>query len=79
MLILSTKVDKKSLETEFSVAICRPAGDKWQWKTLFLAIFDPHQLIVKSILICRLPRVAVQQDKATKVSGQLKGLISTTR
>ena len=41
-LILSTNVDQKSLETEFSIPICRPAGDKWQSKTLFLAIFfDP--------------------------------------
>ena len=31
-------VDKKSLETVFWIAICR--GDKWQLKTLFLAIFD---------------------------------------
>ena len=41
MLILSMKVDKKSLETEFLIAICRRTGDKWQSKTLFLAIFDP--------------------------------------
>ena len=38
-LILSMKVDQKSLETEFLIAICRPTGDKWQSKTLFLAIF----------------------------------------
>ena len=35
-------VDQKSLETEYSFAICRPTGDKWQTKTLFLAIFDPR-------------------------------------
>ena len=29
-LISSTNVDQKSLETEFSKAICRPIGDKWQ-------------------------------------------------
>ena len=40
-LILSTDVDQKSLETEFLIAICRPTGDTWQSKTLFLAIFDP--------------------------------------
>ena len=31
--------DKKSLETVFSIAIYRQLGDKWQSKTLFLAIF----------------------------------------
>ena len=37
-LILSTNADQKSLETEFVIVICRPTGDKWQSKTLFLAI-----------------------------------------
>ena len=32
--------DQKSLETVFSIAICRQSGDKWQSKTLFLTIFD---------------------------------------
>ena len=32
-------------------------GDKWQSKTLFLAIFYPRPLIVKSIFDCRLPSV----------------------
>ena len=32
---ISTNVDKKLLETEFSIASCRPTGDKWQSKTLF--------------------------------------------
>ena len=45
-LILSTNVDQKSLETEFSFAICRPTGDTWQSKTRFLAIFDPRSSIV---------------------------------
>ena len=45
-LIPSTNVDQKSSETEFSIAICRPTGDKWQSKTLFLAIFDPQSSIV---------------------------------
>ena len=48
MLILSTNVNQKSLETEYSIAICRLTGDKWQSKTLFLAIFDPRSSIVKS-------------------------------
>ena len=39
MLILSMNVDQKSLEIEFSIAICRPTGDKWHSKTLFLTIF----------------------------------------
>ena len=38
-LILSTKVDQKLLKTEFLIVICRLTGDKWQSKTLFLAIF----------------------------------------
>ena len=56
-LILSTKVDKKIIRIEFSIAICRRTGDKWQLKTLFLAIFDPHSLIVKSVFGCRLSGV----------------------
>ena len=28
----------KKLETVFLIAICRPIGDKWQSKTLFLMI-----------------------------------------
>ena len=55
MPILSTNLDKKSLETEFSIAICRPTGDKWQSKTLFLEIFDPCLSIVQSVFDCRLP------------------------
>ena len=30
----------KSLDTVFSIAICRQWGDKWQSKTLFLTFFD---------------------------------------
>ena len=41
-LILLTNIDQKSL------------GDKWQSKTLFLGIFDPHSPIVKSAFDCRL-------------------------
>ena len=54
-LILSTNVDQKSLETEFSVAICHPNGDRWQSKTLFLAISDPRSSIVKRVFDCRYP------------------------
>ena len=44
--ILLRNVDQKSIETVFSIAICRPTGDKWQSKTLFLSIFDPRSSIV---------------------------------
>ena len=46
MLILSTNVDPRSLETELSTAVCRPTGDKWQSKTLFPAICDLCSSIV---------------------------------
>ena len=49
-------VYQKSLETEYSVAIYRPTGDKLQSKTLFLAIFD-SRLSIKSVFDCRLPSV----------------------
>ena len=58
-LILSTNVDQKSLETVFSIAMCRPTGDKWQSKTLFLAFFYPRSSIVKGVLDCRLPGVVM--------------------
>ena len=54
-LILSTKVDQKSSETVFSIAICRQTGDKWQSKTLFLAIFGPLLAIVKRDSIAAYP------------------------
>ena len=57
MPILSWNLDQKSLETEFSIAICRHTGDKWQSKTLFLSIFGPRSLIVDSIFDCRLTGV----------------------
>ena len=53
-LILSSNVDQKSLETDFSIDICRLTGDKWQSKTLFIAIFDPCSSIVKSVFDCLL-------------------------
>ena len=54
MLIISPNKDQKLLETEFSIAICRPTGDKWQSKTLFLAIFD---LCSSSVFDCCLSDV----------------------
>ena len=55
--ILSRNVDQKSMETVFSIAICHQCGDKWQSKTLFLSIFDPHSSFVDSVFDCRLPGV----------------------
>ena len=57
MPILSRNVDKKLLETEFSIAICRQSDNKWLSKTLFLSIFDQSLLIVDSLFDCRLPSV----------------------
>ena len=57
MPILSRKVDQKLIETVFLIAICRPTGDKWQSKTLFLSIFDPCSSIVGDVFYCRLPGV----------------------
>ena len=54
MLMLSTKADPRSLETELSTVICCPTGDKWQSKTLFPAICDPWFSIVQSVFDCRL-------------------------
>ena len=42
----STNADQKSLETVFSIAICRQRSDKWQSKTLFLTIFELRTSIV---------------------------------
>ena len=53
-LILSTNGDQKLQEKEFSIAICRPTGDNWKSKTLFLSIFDSRSLTVKSLFDCRL-------------------------
>ena len=58
--ILLRSEDQKSLKTEFSIAICRHTGKKWQSKTLFLSIFSPHSSIVDSIFGYRLPGVRLQ-------------------
>ena len=57
MLILLTMIDQKALETEFLIAICRLTGNKWQSKTLFLAVFDPRSLTVKSVFNCHVSGV----------------------
>ena len=49
-LILSTSVDKKSLETELLLAIWRLTGDKWQ-SSLFQAIFDPRSSMLRAFSI----------------------------
>ena len=57
-LILSTNVGRKALEKEFSIAICRPSGDKWQSKnTVSIDFFYPRWSIVKSVFDCRLSYV----------------------
>ena len=73
--ILSTNVDQKSLETEFSIAICRPTGDKWQSKKLFLAIFDPRSSIIMSVFDCRLPSVVTVVRRQGKIMGLVFSLI----
>ena len=55
----STDADQKSLETVFLIAICRPSGDIWQSKTLFLAIFDLRpsiwiQNIWQKVVLCNI-------------------------
>ena len=59
MLISSTNVYKNLLETEISISIRRPTGDKWQSKPLFQAIFDQRLLIVKSVFDYRLSSVGI--------------------
>ena len=50
--ILSRNVDQISIETVFSIAICRHTGDKWESKKLFLSIL----ICVRRLLIrFRLP------------------------
>ena len=50
----------KSLEREFSIVICRPTGDKWQSKILFLSIFDLRSSIFESVFDCCLSVVIKQ-------------------
>ena len=57
MPILSRNVAKKSIKTVFLIAICRPPGDKWQSKTLFLSIFYLGSSIVDNIFDCHLSGV----------------------
>ena len=54
------------METEFSIAICRPTGDKWQSKIMFLAIFDQRWSIFKSVFDCHLSSVIINKIRANK-------------
>ena len=58
-LILSANVDQKSLETEYSIAICRSAGGYWQSNTLLLAIFELRSSIVQCVSDCHLSGVSL--------------------
>ena len=40
-------------------------GEKWQSKTLFLAIFDPRSSIIKSVFDFHLPGVIMSGDTDT--------------
>ena len=51
----STNADQKSIETMFSIAICRQCGDKWQSKALFLLFFDLRSSIVLAFSIAAYP------------------------
>ena len=58
----STNADQKSIETVFSIVICRQSGDKCQLKTLFLTIFYLGSWIDRfGVFDCRLPGVIQQQ------------------
>ena len=60
----------KYLEPAFSIANRGPNGDKWQFKTLFLSVFDPRLSIVKSVLDCHLFGVPlVRNDFETFITG----------
>ena len=74
MLKLLKYVYKKSLETEFLIAICCPTGDKWQSKSLFLAIFD-RLAIVKSVFDCRLHGVFLSPAFFREISRGHTGFI----
>ena len=51
----STNADQRSIETVFSIAICRQSGDKMAIKTLFLTIFYPRSSIILTFSIAAYP------------------------
>ena len=55
-LILSKYVDQKSLETEFSIAICRQLATNGNRNTVS-SNFDPRSSIVESVFDCRISGV----------------------
>ena len=60
----------KYLEPEFSIANRGPNDDKWQFKTLFLSVFDPRRSIVKRVFDCHLFGVPlVRNDFETFITG----------
>ena len=60
----------KYIEPEFLIANRGLNGDKWQFKTLFLSVFDPRLSIVKSVFDCHLFGVPlVRNDFETFITG----------
>ena len=59
-----SKIDK----TGFSIAICRPTGDKWQSETLFLSICDERSSIVKGVCDRHIFGVITHQHKKLDLS-----------
>ena len=60
----------EKLETQFLIAICHLTVDKWQSKTLFLAIFGLRSSIVKVVFDCHLSGVTqVTKDFETLITG----------
>ena len=82
--IQSMNMDHKSLDTVFSIVICRQSGDKRQWKTLFLTILDQRLLIVltcsiAAYLMCLLNILKSEpkqsETRATRNNLQLKKIV----
>ena len=47
----------KIVRNRVSIAVCCLTGDKWQSKTLFLAIFNPRSPIAKNVFDCQISGV----------------------
>ena len=65
MSIPSTNIDQKLLETEFLIAICRLTGDRWQSKTLFLAILICIRQLLR-VFDCHLPGMRSMSAKVCR-------------
>ena len=70
----STNVDQKSIETVFSIVICRQCGDKWQSNTLFLTIFDQRSSIVLALSIAAYPVWCYYHDN---ISVSVPGMVGS--